>query len=150
MKPKKQKINVILDEFNVFASDSIINLINKTRSFNYQCFLSFQVTDDLATEKIKLLNTIFGNVTNIIAHRVNDVESPEYIAKVFGTKETQKITRQIDFKNSTANMGSVRSVDEFIVHPNNLKTLKIGECYFKTTLPSGETFIKKVKIIKIE
>ncbi len=47
-------------------------------------------------------------------------------------------------------MGSVRSVDEFIVHPNNLKTLKIGECYFKTTLPSGETFIKKVKIIKIE
>ncbi|WDA54934.1 MAG: hypothetical protein PPFGHCPK_01415 (plasmid) [Spiroplasma endosymbiont of Drosophila atripex] len=150
IKPKKQKINVILDEFNVFASDSIINLINKTRSFNYQCFLSFQVTDDLSTEKIKLLNTIFGNVTNIITHRVNDVESPEYIAKVFGTRETQKITRQIDFKNSSTNMGSVRSVDEFIVHPNNLKTLKIGECYFKTTLPSGKTFIKKIKIINNE
>nr|WP_192960653.1 hypothetical protein [Spiroplasma citri] len=47
-------------------------------------------------------------------------------------------------------MGSVRAVDEFvdefIVHPNDLKTLKIGECYLKTTLPSGKLFIKKYKL----
>ncbi|WP_400254439.1 hypothetical protein [Spiroplasma endosymbiont of Cleonymus obscurus] len=58
IKPKNQQINIILDEFNVFASNNIINLINKTRSFNYQCFLCFQVTDDLSTDKKKLLNTI--------------------------------------------------------------------------------------------
>lgn len=42
-------------------------------------------------------------------------------------------------------MGSVRSAGEFVVHPNDLKTLKIGECYLKTTLPSGKVFIKKFK-----
>lgn len=42
IKPRNQHINLALDEFNVFASDSIINLINKTRSFNYQCFLCFR------------------------------------------------------------------------------------------------------------
>ncbi|WP_375315661.1 type IV secretion system DNA-binding domain-containing protein [Spiroplasma endosymbiont of Tipula paludosa] len=146
LKPVNQKINVVLDEFNVFASETIINLINKSRSFNYQCFLSFQVTDDLSTDNKKLLNTIFGNVANIIAHKVSDVESPEYLAKVFGTQETEKLTRQIDFKNNTADMGSVRVVDEFIVHPNDLKTLKIGECYFKTTLPDGQLCIKKIQV----
>ncbi|WP_215825445.1 TraM recognition domain-containing protein [Spiroplasma endosymbiont of 'Nebria riversi'] len=144
LKPVNQKINVVLDEFNVFASETIINLINKSRSFNYQCFLSFQVTDDLSTDNKKLLNTIFENVANIISHKVNDVESPEYLAKVFGTQETEKLTRQIDFKNSSANM--VGSVDKFIVHPNDLKTLKIGECYFKTTLPSGKLCIKKIHV----
>ena len=70
--------------------DTIINLINKTRSFNYQCFLCFQVTDDLSTDKKKLFNTIFGNVGNIIAHKVSNVESPEYIAKVFLEQEQLK------------------------------------------------------------
>lgn len=74
---------MLLDEFNAFVSDTII----KTRSFNYQCFLCFQATDDLYQQtRKKLLNTIFGNVGNIIFHKVSDVESPKYIAKVFGTR----------------------------------------------------------------
>ncbi|UNF62742.1 hypothetical protein [Spiroplasma poulsonii] len=40
----------------------------------------------------------------------------------------------------------MRSVDEFIVHPNDLKTLKVGECCLKTTLPSGKLFIKKIQV----
>uniref|UniRef100_UPI0037DDA4F9 hypothetical protein n=1 Tax=Spiroplasma citri TaxID=2133 RepID=UPI0037DDA4F9 len=43
-------------------------------------------------------------------------------------------------------MGSVHAVDEFIVHPNDLKTLKTGECYLKKTLPSGKLFIKKIQV----
>ncbi|MBW3059426.1 DUF87 domain-containing protein (plasmid) [Spiroplasma poulsonii] len=147
LKPVNQKINVVLDEFNVFASETIINLINKSRSFNYQCFLSFQTINDLKTNNMNLTDTIFGNVSTIVCHNIKDPNTAEYVTSVFGTQETEKITRQIDFKNSTPNMGSVRSVDEFIVHPNDLKTLKIGECYFKTTLPSGKLFIKKIQVI---
>ncbi|WP_215825410.1 type IV secretion system DNA-binding domain-containing protein [Spiroplasma endosymbiont of 'Nebria riversi'] len=149
LKPINQKINIVLDEFNVFANETIINLINKSRAFNYQCFLSFQTINDLKTKNMNLTDTIFGNVSNIICHNVKDPNTAEYVANVFGTKETEKLTRQIDFQNSTANMGSVRSVDEFIVHPNDLKTLKIGECYFKTALPSGKLFIKKIQILLI-
>jgi len=35
IKPKKQAINLVLDEFNVFADENIINPISKTRSFNF-------------------------------------------------------------------------------------------------------------------
>lgn len=147
LKLANQKINIVLDEFNVFANETIVNLINKSRSFNYQCFLSFQTINDLKTTNINLTDTIFGNVSTIVCHNIKDPNTVEYVASVFGTQKSEKLTRQIDFKNSTTNMGSVRSVDEFIVHPNELKTLKIGECYFKTTLPSGKLFIKKIKII---
>jgi type IV secretory pathway TraG/TraD family ATPase VirD4 len=145
-KPTKEKINIVLDEFNVFASETIVNLINKSRAFNYQCFLSFQTINDLKINNMNLTDTVFGNVNNIICHNIKDPNTAEYIASVFGTWETEKLTRQIDFKNSTANMGSLRAVDEFIVHPNDFKTLKIGECYFKTTLPGGQLFIKKIQI----
>ncbi|WP_424527487.1 type IV secretory system conjugative DNA transfer family protein [Spiroplasma endosymbiont of Glossina fuscipes fuscipes] len=146
LKPVNQKINVVLDEFNVFASETIVNLINKSRSFNYQCFLSFQTINDLKTKNMNLIDTIFGNVSTIVCHNIKDPNTAEYVASVFGTQETEKLTRQLDFKNNTADMGSVRSVDEFIVHPNDLKTLKIGECYLKTTLPSGKLFIKKIQV----
>ncbi|WDA54867.1 MAG: type IV secretion system DNA-binding domain-containing protein (plasmid) [Spiroplasma endosymbiont of Drosophila atripex] len=150
IKPRNQQINIILDEFNVFASDSIINLINKTRSFNYQCFLCFQVTDDLSTDKKKLLNTIFGNVGNIIAHKVSDVESPEYIAKVFGTRTVEKITKQYDTKNKKSSKGSIREVEEYIVHPNDLKRLKTGQAYCKILLTNANQFIKKIDIKNYE
>ncbi|WP_342276450.1 TraM recognition domain-containing protein [Spiroplasma endosymbiont of Nebria brevicollis] len=97
------------------TSDSIINLINKTRSFHYQCFLCFQVTDDLSTDKKKILNTIFGNVGNIIAHKISDVENPEYIVKVFGTRTVEKITKQYDKKNRVC---PVNCVTNKITIPN--------------------------------
>lgn len=146
LKPVNQKINVVLDEFNVFASETIVNLINKSRSFNYQCFLSFQTINDIKTNNINLTDTIFGNVNTIVCHNIKDPNTAEYVASVFGTQETEKLTRQLNFKNNTADMGSVRLVDEFIVHPNDLKTLKIGECYLKTTLPSGKLFVKKIQV----
>lgn len=146
LKPRNQHINLFLDEFNVFASDTIINLINKTRSINYQCFLCFQVTDDLSTDKKKLLNTIFGNVGNIIVHKVSDVESSEYIAKVFGTRTVEKITKQYDTKNKKSTKGSIREVEEYIAHPNDLKNLKVGQAYCKILLPSSKQYIDKVAI----
>lgn len=149
LKPVKQKINIFLDEFNFFASETIVNLINKSRSFNYQCFLSFQTINDLKTNNMNLTDTIFGNVSTIVCHNIKDPNTAEYVAGVFGAQETEKITRQLDFKNNTDDMGLVRAADEFIVHPNDLKTLKIGECYFKTTLPSSKLFIKKFKLIPL-
>lgn len=146
LKPVNQKINVVLDEFNVFTSETIVNLINKSRSFNYQTFLSFQTINDLKTNNMNLTDTIFGNVNTIVCYNIKDPNTAEYLSSVFGTQEAEKLTRQLDFKNNTADMGLVRSVDEFIVHPNDLKTLKIGECYLKTTLPSGKLFIKKILV----
>jgi hypothetical protein len=60
------------------------------------------------------------------------------VSSVFGTRKSEKLTRQIDFNDSSSQMGSFHSVEEFIVNPTKLKQLKIGECYLKTTLPTGK------------
>jgi len=31
--------------------------------------------------------------------------------------------------------------------PNELKQLKLGECYLKTTLPTGKIYIKKITVL---
>ncbi|UZQ29993.1 MAG: TraM recognition domain-containing protein [Spiroplasma phoeniceum] len=92
LKPVNQKINVILDEFNVYASETIISLINKSRSFNYQCFLSFQTINDLKTNNINLTYTIFANVITIVCHNIKDPNTAEYVASIFDTQETEKLT----------------------------------------------------------
>ncbi|WP_198049603.1 type IV secretion system DNA-binding domain-containing protein [Spiroplasma sp. hyd1] len=130
-KPQEQKINIIMDEFNVFASETIVNLINKTRSFNYQVFLSFQTINDLKLKDIDLTDTIFGNTSNVICHSVKDPNTADYLSKVFGTITKAKLTRQLDFANEQSIMGSVRDVEEFIFHPNNFKNLSTGTAIIK-------------------
>ncbi|UNF62741.1 type IV secretion system DNA-binding domain-containing protein [Spiroplasma poulsonii] len=80
LKPVNQKINVVLDEFNVFANETIVNLINKSRAFNYQCFLSFQTINDLKTNNMNLTDTIFGNVSTIVCHSLKNPGTAEYVA----------------------------------------------------------------------
>ena len=132
IKPAHQKLNVVLDEVNVFATERVINLIDKSWPFNCQCFLSFQTISDLNIKNTILTDTVFGNVTSIICHNLKDPNTAECVSSVFCTRKSKKLTRQIDFNGSSSQMGSVHSVEEFIMHPNKLKPLKIGECCVKT------------------
>lgn len=145
-KNKEKEMNIILDEFNVFATETVINLINKGRSFNYQCFLCFQVLKDLEIKNKNLTDIIFGNTANIIAHKIKDPTTAEYVAKVFGTRTSEKITKQYDRKDKNSSKGSIREVEEYIVHPNDLKNLKTGEVYIQLLLPSSSHVIEKIKI----
>ncbi|WP_416375484.1 TraM recognition domain-containing protein [Spiroplasma citri] len=121
-------------------------MINKSRSFNYQCFLSFQTINDLKTKNMNLTDTIFGNVSTIVCHNIKDPNTAEYVASVFGTQETEKLTRQLDFKITSPIWVRVHAVDEFIVHPNDLKTLKTGECYLKKRYQVVSYLLKKYKL----
>jgi type IV secretory pathway TraG/TraD family ATPase VirD4 len=141
-------INVFLDELNVFISSDLINLINKTRAYKFRNFLSFQTIGDLKIKEGDQKDIIFGNVANIIAHETPSVETQEYISKLFGTKEVIESTNQMDYEKGYGTKGSKKVIDEFIVDPNQLSRLKRGECFFKTTLPSGTKFIKKVSVVR--
>lgn len=150
LKPIKEKINIVLDEFNVFASETVINLINKSRAFNYQCFLSFQTINDLKTNNTNLTDTVFGNVNNIICHNIKDPNTAEYIASVFGTKETEKLTRQIDFKNSTSNMWDrCARLMNLLSTPMTLKLLKLANVILKPRSRGVNYLLKKLKFVSL-
>ena len=61
----------------------------------------------------------------LIVHRL-EAEDAEPMAAQFGTKSVPKITAQIDFETGTSEKGSARLVEEFVIHPNDLKELPVG------------------------
>jgi hypothetical protein len=60
----------------------------------------------------------------MICHNLKDPNTAECVSSVFGTRESEKLTRQIDVNDSSSQMGSIHSVEEFIVHPQRIKTVK--------------------------
>ncbi len=61
----------------------------------------------------------------LIVHRL-EAEDAEKIAADFGTRTSTALTAQLDYETGESQKGSVRWVEEFNVHPNELKELPIG------------------------
>ena len=144
----KKQTTIALDEFNVFANENIIDILNKTRSKGYEVILSFQSLDDLTKISESFKNQVIENTNSKIIHRTNDPDGADYLASVLGTKKKHKKT-YVAMDEETTGGQSVRVVDEYIAHPNVIKNLKVGEAFAKYTLPSGELFVTphKIKIL---
>ncbi|MCX8074886.1 MAG: type IV secretion system DNA-binding domain-containing protein [Clostridia bacterium] len=120
----------IFDEINVYASTVLIDLINKSRSAGVTAIPATQSLADLeavAGEPFK--QQIIENCNNYVVLRQNSSKSAEEWAKTLGTRETMQVTFQID-KSKTPEVGSARRTREFIVHPDEIKSLQTGKGIF--------------------
>jgi type IV secretory pathway TraG/TraD family ATPase VirD4 len=120
----------IFDEINVYASTVLIDLINKSRSAGVTAIPATQSLADLeaaAGEPFK--QQIIENCNNYVVLRQNSSKSAEEWAKTLGTKETMQVTFQID-KSKPTEVGSARKTREFIVHPDEIKSLQTGKGIF--------------------
>lgn len=64
-----------------------------------------------------------------------------------GTRRVKEVTRQFDAKmilRFATGMQSEKEVDEFVVHPNKVKSLKVGECIRIGRFPSSTAAIVAV------
>jgi len=141
---KKKRIFYILDEINVYASTSLLDLVNKSRSANITCILATQSLSDLDTVSNQFKEQIIENCNNYIALRQNSSVNAEHWASVFGTRETMQATYQIKEGESTE-LGSLRKTRGFIYHPDDIKLLKAGTGIF---LSRDEMKHTKIKINK--
>lgn len=126
----------IFDEISVYASPALLDLVNKSRSANVTCVLSTQSLSDLdsaAGEHFK--EQIIENCNNYLVLRQNSAVNSEAWANILGTKRTLDVTYQIAasrghmFTEDTG-YGSARRTREFIYHPDDIKTLRLGQGIF--------------------
>jgi hypothetical protein len=61
----------------------------------------------------------------LIVHRVA-AKGADALAAEFGTHTVPMLTAQVDYETGTTPKGSVRSVEEYNVHPNDIKELPVG------------------------
>lgn len=145
-----KKTTIALDEFNVFADNNVIDILNKTRSKGYELILAFQSIADLKKVSDDFMLQVIENTNSKIIHRTNDPEGAEYLASVLGTSKTHKKTYVAEDEETTGKQ-SVRVVDTYIAHPNELKNLKVGEAFAKYTNEDGTLFTTPHKIkIKLD
>lgn len=121
----------IFDEFNVYASSTFLDLINKSRSAKVTCILATQSLSDLdfaVNEAFK--EQVIENCNNYIVLRQNSSVNAEHWANILGTKSTLEVTHQLQqrgLNTSETGFGSAKRVREFLYHPDDVKTLKTGK-----------------------
>jgi type IV secretory pathway TraG/TraD family ATPase VirD4 len=145
---KKQRIFYILDEINVYASSSLLDLVNKSRSANITCILATQSLSDLDGVTAEFKEQIIENCNNYIILRQNSSINAEHWANVIGTRETMQATYQIQGASGEAKsteLGSLRKTREYIYHPDDIKLLTTGKAIY---LSRDEMNHAKIKVNK--
>ncbi|HAX61516.1 MAG TPA: hypothetical protein DCX95_03010 [Elusimicrobia bacterium] len=126
---------VILDEFGQYVSEKFDKFISTARSANVGCVLSHQSNAQLKTQSgdDKLGEIVRDNTSAKVIFRQSEEASSW--AEMFGTRPTVKRTEQVIttrfLTEKTSEVGSIQEVDEFIVHPNRMRELKVGQAVFK-------------------
>lgn len=121
----------VFDEINVYASKTLLDLINKSRSAGVTCVCATQSLSDLQSNVDEAFQEqIIENCNNYVVMRQNSVTSAETWAETIGTKEIMHMTYQVTDTPDSVDKGSARKVREFKVHPDSIKSLKTGEGYF--------------------
>lgn len=135
----------VCDEISVYASKSLIDLVNKSRSAGVTCILATQSLADLvaaAGEAFK--HQVIENCNNYIVMRQNSYADAEEWAKTIGTKEQMQMTFQMTQSEATG-LGSARMVRGFKIHPDTIKDFGVGEAVY---LSRDNGIFERIKIVK--
>ena len=90
-------------------------------------FVATQELADLDRAAAGLRDHVLGITAVKIAHRQDVPRSALTIAQMAGTEHVWEETRQIGGPRPGGSRGTRRQVEQFIVHPNEIKSLRTGE-----------------------
>jgi hypothetical protein len=142
-----KKVFTVFDEFSVFVSEQVRNLVNMGRGKGIHAVFGTQGLAELKEVSPTLMEQILNCVNTLICHRVNDAVSIQGVTEWIGTRNSFAVTAQLDLQRSVADSGSVRSTKEYIVHPDSIKQdLYVGEAFFITKVGGFKTDKIKVKL----
>ena len=126
----KHPTTLIIDEFASFATPDFGEFIEKARGAGISIVIAYQSRKSLDHIEDNLAIKVNENTANKIVFQVQDSEDVEWFWSLLGTKKTTKETYQAEdgiFGDTKTGMKSVREVEEYVIHPNQIKNLKLGQ-----------------------
>ena len=121
---------VFVDEFSAVGTDHINSLFARSRYVGLGVIVATQEFADLTRVDPGFCDQVIGNVATTIVHRQNLHTSAELVAALSGTQAATKHAHQTEqswLGHAQTGMGSMREVQEYIIHPDTIKRLKVGE-----------------------
>lgn len=146
-KYERSPITLIVDEFANLATDQFVGFLNKARASGIGIVIGHQELSDLEVFSPTVKDQIMTNTSTLFSFLQKLPKSAEMIAGIGGTFQNIKETSQTEetgmfFKSKEeTGLGSMREVEEYIVHPNLIKELEVGQCFMISKYPS--TYIAK-------
>jgi len=114
-------VMVAFDEFAALReADQITDLLLQAR----QAELAVLLATQYLPEAVPILKAALS-AGLLIVHRLEAADS-EAVAAQFGTRTTWGVTYQADWEAGTTEKGSMRQIQEYVMHPNVLRTLPVG------------------------
>ena len=126
----KHPTTLIIDEFASFATPDFGEFIEKARGAGISIIIAYQSRKSLDHIEDNLAIKVNENTANKIVFQVQDSEDVEWFCSLLGTKKVTKETYQAEdgfFGDTKTGMKSVREVEEYVIHPNQIKNLKLGQ-----------------------
>ncbi len=136
---------ILLDEFAALATPRVGDLYARARSAGGAVILATQDLDgDLEAVSPSFAATVRTNANVWLILRQTRAEVAEGIASDIGSaaawKETVQVQDDWDLLggvHAASGVGSLREVEEFILHPNDIKSLPQGGAYLLVKVPTG-------------
>ncbi len=132
---KVDKFLLVLDEVGVYASEKILDILNKARVTNNQTIISTQSLSDLDDVTPNFRSQVIDNCNSYLIMRNNDPDNAELLSGIIGTKKKNFTTYQTDTELTySTGVGTFKVVDEYIINPDKIKKFKklTGIFYSKT------------------
>jgi hypothetical protein len=127
-----------VDEFSALGADNLISLLARGREAGVSVLLATQELADLDRAAPGLRDQVLGVTAVKIAHRQEVPRSAQTIAQMAGTTTVWESTYQIrpgPFGRYDTSRGMRREVERFVVHPNEIKSLRTGQAVVITKVP---------------
>jgi conjugal transfer pilus assembly protein TraD len=120
---------VAIDEASVLG-ENLISLFARSREASIGVLAATQEMADFDRVAHGLRDQVLGNTAFKIAHRQDVPSSAQTVAQIAGTEETWQETEQLSgsvFGRYSNGRGTRRRTEQFVIHPNEIKTLGTGQ-----------------------
>ncbi len=146
-KEDRKHFSVIVDEFADLAQEDFIGFLDRARSSKMSVVVAHQEICDLQRISPEFAGRLMGNTSTLYAFLQKRPESAEMISGMAGTRTVWKHTKQTErfgFFEIESGNGSKREVEEFMIHPNLIKTLRVGKCVCIKKYPQSRAYLVDV------
>ena len=146
----KQPLTLIIDEFASFATPDFGEFIEKARGAGIGVIVAYQSRQSLNSIEGDLALKLNENTATKVVFQVQDSDDAQWFCGLLGTQKVEKETHQAEegffFGDTKTGMKSVREVEEYVVHPNELKGLKMGQALLVCTKIDPHFCIMKIDL----
>ncbi len=130
---------IAIDEFSALGTDNLLALLARGREAGASVLLATQELADLDRASPGFRDQVLGITSVKLAHRQDVPASAHTIAQMIGTEQVWEETRSIQGPLARgARRGTRRQVERFIVHPNEIKSLRTGQAVLITKTPLAQ------------